>query len=627
MNPGEEIAIKIDHTLIQDSTGTMVDLQFEAIGVPRVKTELSVSFVDHNTLQNNYMNMDDHRYLQSVAQKYGLIFSRAGNGICHQVYLERFAQPGKTLLGSDSHTPNAGAVGCLAIGAGGLDVAASMAGEPYYFNMPEVIGIKLIGNLQSFVSAKDIILEVLKRLDVSGAKGYILEYFGPGVDNLSIPERATITNMGTETGATSSIFPSDEITREFLKAQGRQDSWIKLTAEQDAIFSEIISINLDELEPLIALPHSPGNVKKVSEVESLPVDQICIGSCTNSSVKDLKTAALILEDKKVHENTSLTISPGSKQVLTHLAESGHLKILLDSGARILECACGPCIGMGQAPSSEAVSLRTFNRNFKGRSGTETAQVFLVSPETAAASAIYGKITDPRKLKIRESIRIVLPKKFPINDSLIIYPSKEKESIDVIRGPNIIPLPKFSPINPMFKGKVLIKLGNNVTTDDILPGGATILPLRSNVPEISKHLFNKIDPQLCSRVIEAGGGIIIGGENYGQGSSREHAALCPRYLGVQAVIAKSFARIHESNLVNFGITPLIFSKESDYDLINDGDELNIDFLNLDKITVENLTTGQSIKVNHNLTERSLEILKIGGKLAYIKKGVTPSESCG
>jgi aconitate hydratase len=627
MNPGEEIAIKIDHTLIQDSTGTMADLQFEAIGVPRVKTELSVSFVDHNTIQSNYMNMDDHRYLQSVAQKYGLIFSRAGNGICHQVYLERFAQPGKTLLGSDSHTPKAGAVGCLAIGAGGLDVAASMAGEPYYLNMPEVIGIKLIGELQPFVSAKDIILEVLKRLDVHGAKGFILEYFGPGVDNLSIPERATITNMGTETGATSSIFPSDETTREFLKAQGRQDSWIRIASEHDAQYSEIISINLDELEPLIALPHSPGNVKKVSQVEGLPVDQICIGSCTNSSVKDLSTVALILKDKKVHENTSLTISPGSKQVLTHLAESGRLKILLDSGARILECACGPCIGMGQAPSSEAVSLRTFNRNFKGRSGTETAQVFLVSPETAAASAIYGKITDPRKLKIRESIRIALPKKFPINDSLIIYPSKEQESIDVIRGPNIVPLPKFSPLTHKYNGIVLIKLGDDVTTDDILPGGATILPLRSNVPEISRHLFNKIDPQLCSRVIEAGGGIIIGGENYGQGSSREHAALCPRYLGVQAVIAKSFARIHESNLVNFGITPLIFSKESDYDLINDGDELNIDFLNLDKITVENLTTGQSIKVNHNLTERSLEILKIGGKLAYIKKGVNPSESCG
>jgi aconitate hydratase len=616
MVPGEEIGIKIDQTLIQDSTGTMADLQFEAMGVPRVKTELSVSFIDHNILQNDFKNMDDHKYLQSVAQKYGLVFSRAGNGICHQVFLERFAQPGKTLLGSDSHTTSAGAVGCLAIGAGGLDVAASMAGEPYYFNMPEIIGVKLTGNLQSYVSAKDIILEILRQLDVHGGKGCILEYFGPGINNLSIPERSTITNMGTETGATSSIFPSDNVTRRFLIAQERQESWVKLSSEPDAYYSKIISIELDKLEPLIALPHSPGNVKKVSEIEGLPVDQVCIGSCTNSSVKDLKTAAFILKDKKVNINTSLTISPGSRQVLTYLAESGDIKSLLDSGARVLECACGPCIGMGQAPCTDAVSLRTFNRNFKGRSGTKSAQVYLVSPETAAASAIYGVVIDPRKMDV--PLGIDLPEKLPVNDSLIIYPSETNEKIDVIRGPNIVPLPGFSTLPPVVDGEVLIKVGDNITTDEILAGGAEVLPLRSNVPEISKYLFKNVDPTFYNRLIEVGGGIIVGGENYGQGSSREHAALSPRYLGVQVILAKSFARIHESNLVNFGIVPIIFDKESDYDLIKSGDSLKVDFSDFDNITIENLSTGKSINVNHNMTERGINILKAGGKLAYIKE---------
>lgn len=615
MVPGEEIGIKIDHTLIQDSTGTMADLQFEAMGVPRVKTELSVSFVDHNILQNNYRNMDDHRYLQSVAQKYGLVFSRAGNGICHQVFLERFAQPGKTLLGSDSHTTSAGAVGCLAIGAGGLDVAASMAGEPYYLNMPKINGVKLTGSLRPYVSAKDIILKILQQLDVHGARGCILEYFGPGIKNLSVPERATITNMGTETGATSSIFPSDEVTRQFLISQERQDSWVELSPGPNASYNEIISIDLDKLEPLIALPHSPGNVKKVSEVEGLQVDQVCIGSCTNSSVKDLKTVAYILEGKKVHEKTSLTTSPGSRQVLTHLSEAGDLKTLLDSGARVLECACGPCIGMGQAPCTNAVSLRTFNRNFKGRSGTESAQIYLVSPETAAASAINGAITDPRSLET--PIEISLPERLPINDSLIIYPVEASEEVDVIRGPNIVPIPDFPALPTVVQGEVLIKVGDNITTDEILAGGAEVLPLRSNIPEISKYLFKKVDPSFYTRITQAGGGIIIGGENYGQGSSREHAALSPRYLGVQAVLVKSFARIHESNLVNFGIAPLVFEKKDDYDSISVGDSLRVDLSDLDDIEVKNLSTGQTIKVCHHMTERSVSILKAGGKLAYIK----------
>ncbi len=615
MEVGQEIALKIDHTLTQDSTGTLAYLEFEAMGVPKVKTQLSLSFVDHNMLQNDFRNPDDHRYLQDVAAKYGIVFSRPGNGICHQLYLERYAQPGLTLLGSDSHTPTAGGMGMIAIGAGGLDVAAAMAGEPFYLEMPSVLGVKLTGKLAPFVSAKDVILQVLKELTVKGGVNKILEYYGDGVETLSVPERGTIANMGTETGATTSIFPSDETTKAFLSGQGRENQWRPLKADDGAQYYQTLDIDLGNVEPLIALPHSPDNVKPVSEVEGLPVDQVCIGSCTNSSLRDLKIVSALLRGKKVSENVSLTISPGSRQVLQNLAATGELEPLIQSGARILENACGPCIGVGQAPTSEGVSLRTFNRNFKGRSGTQDAKVYLVSPETAVASAITGKITDPRKLGRYPEIS--LPEKFVLSDSMFIDPAI-KPTNTVRMGPNIKQLPSFTPLSDRLTGEVLIKVGDNVSTDDILPGGTDIMALRSNIPEISNYTFCRIDQAFASRALKKKGGFIVGGENYGQGSSREHAALSPKYLGVKAVIAKSFARIHMANLVNFGILPLTFTDKNDYEGIAMGDMLDLDVKELsDQLELKNQTKGSTIKVTLNLSTLEKGLVKAGGKLAAIK----------
>jgi aconitate hydratase len=617
IKPAEQIGLTIDHTLTQDSTGTLAYLEFQAMGVPKVKAKLSLSFVDHNILQNDFRNADDHRYLQSVAAKYGIVFSRPGNGICHQVYLERFARPGYTLLGSDSHTPTAGGMGMISIGAGGLDVAAAMAGEPFYLEMPEIIGIKLTGALSPFVTAKDLILEVLRRLTVKGGVNKILEYFGPGVKTLTVPERGTITNMGTETGATTSVFPSDEVTRTFLNGEGRGDQWVPLEADADAQYSEVIEIDLSKIEPLIALPHSPDNVKTVHEVEGLPVDQVCIGSCTNSSLRDLKVVAALLKGKKISDRVSLTISPGSRQVLENLAASGELIDIIRSGARIIENACGPCIGIGQAPASGAVSLRTFNRNFKGRSGTKDAQVYLVSPETAVAAALTGAITDPRKLKNYPSI--ILPEKFLISDNMFIFPTAQTPAQEIIMGPNIKPLPTFQPLPPKLTGEVLLKVGDNISTDDILPGGSEVMSLRSNIPEISKHTFRPIDPTFAERTLQKGGGFIVGGENYGQGSSREHAALAPKYLGLKAVLVKSFARIHLANLINFGIVPLTFADKQDYDHIAQGDTLELDTSKLEKIlNVKNTTTGALIPVECDLSEIDRAMILAGGKLAAIKQ---------
>lgn len=615
MEVGQEIALRIDHTLTQDSTGTLTYLEFEAMGVPKVKTQLSLSFVDHNMLQNDFRNPDDHRYLQDVAAKYGIVFSRPGNGICHQLYLERYAQPSLTLLGSDSHTPTAGGMGMIAIGAGGLDVAAAMAGEPFYLEMPSVLGVKLTGKLAPFVSAKDVILQVLRELTVKGGVNKILEYYGDGVETLSVPERGTIANMGTETGATTSIFPSDETTKAFLSGQGRENQWHPLKADDDAQYTQTLEIDLGNVEPLIALPHSPDNVKPVSEVEGLPVDQVCIGSCTNSSLRDLKIVSALLRGKKINENVSLTISPGSRQALQNLAASGELEPIIQSGARILENACGPCIGVGQAPTSEGVSLRTFNRNFKGRSGTQDAKVYLVSPETAVAAALTGKITDPRKLG--NSPDILMPKKFSLSDNMFIYPTTKPASA-VRMGPNIKQLPSFTPLSDRLTGEVLIKVGDNVSTDDILPGGTDIMALRSNIPEISNYTFCRIDKAFAARALMKNGGFIVGGENYGQGSSREHAALAPKYLGVKAVIAKSFARIHMANLVNFGILPLTFTDKNDFENIAVGDllDLNVKELN-DQMELKNQTKGISIKVTLNLSTLEKELIKAGGKLAAIK----------
>jgi aconitate hydratase len=615
MNPGEEIGLKIDHTLTQDSTGTMAYLEFESIGIPQVKTQLSVSFVDHNMLQNDFRNADDHRYLQSVAAKYGIVFSRPGNGICHQLYLERFAQPGVTLLGSDSHTPTAGGMGMIAIGAGGLDVAAAMAGEPFYLEMPNVYGINLTGKLSPFVSAKDVILEVLRKITVKGGVNRILEYFGSGVETLSVPERGTITNMGTETGATTSIFPSDEITKEFLASQERESQWVELKADDDAKYSEVLDIDLAKVEPLIAMPHSPDNVKTVSELEGTPVDQVCIGSCTNSSLRDLKIVSALLKGKKVHENLSLTVSAGSRQVMENLAVTGELEPLIQSGARILENSCGPCIGIGQAPTTGAVSLRTFNRNFKGRSGTQDANVYLVSPETAVAAALTGKITDPRKLGTFPEITI--PKKFTLSDTMFI-PATTNPNAKVIMGPNITPLPQFHPIPPQLSGEVLLKVGDNITTDDILPGGTDIMSLRSNIPEISKYTFCRVDTNFYQRATQKQGGFIVGAENYGQGSSREHAALAPKHIGVKAVIAKSFARIHMANLINFGILPLTFATKQDYNNIDQGDILEIETAELtENLILKNKTKNTEIKINLNLSKKEKEQIKAGGKLSAIK----------
>jgi aconitate hydratase len=618
LEKGSDISIRIDRTLTQDATGTMAYLQFEAMGVPKVKTDLSVSYVDHNTLQTDYRNKDDHLYLKSIAQKYGIYFSRPGNGICHQLNLERFSHPGKTLLGSDSHTPTGGGVGMIAIGAGGLDVAAAMAGEPFTMKMPKVVNVHLTGELPNFVSAKDVILEVLRRRGVKGAVNKILEYTGPGIKTLSVPERGTITNMGTETGATSSIFPSDEITKKFLEAQGRGEDWVEILPDEDAQYDETIEINLSELVPLISLPHSPGNVKTIREVEGKKVDQVCIGSCTNSSLRDLKIVAHLLKGKKIEDNLDLTISPGSRQVVQHLIDSGEMSYLVEAGARILENTCGPCIGMGLAPNTDAISLRTFNRNFLGRCGTESADVYLVSPEAAAAAALTGKITDPRDLK--EFPEIEMPEKFMVNKNLLLAPPTEAEEVEIIRGPNIKPLPEFPPIPDKLEGETLLKVGDDITTDHIMPAGAEILPLRSNIPGISEYVFNVVDPDFPERAKEKDGGFIIGGENYGQGSSREHAAIAPKYLGVKAVIVKSFARIHLANLVNFGIVPLTFKSKGDYDKIEQGDELEIDLSTLKSgdVKLKNKTKDIEIDLTHNMGAQELEILKVGGKLPYIKK---------
>ncbi len=618
---GEEVALRIDNTLTQDATGTMAYLQFEAIGVDRVKTEKSVSFVDHNTLQADYKNADDHRYLQSVAKKFGIYFSKPGNGICHQLFLERFASPGKTLIGSDSHTPTAGGIGMLAMGAGGLDVAVAMAGGAFRIKYPSVVGIKLIGKLQDWVSAKDIILELLRRIDVKGGVGKVLEYFGPGVASLSVPDRATITNMGTETGCTTSIFPSDEVTKSFLAAQDRREQWIELSADENAKYDEIIEINLNKLEPLVALPHSPGNVKYVREVTDMKVDQVSIGSCTNSSLRDLKIVAQILKLKTIAEKVSLTISPGSRQVVDHLMESGEMRYLVQAGARILENACGPCIGMGSAPCSAGVSVRTFNRNFEGRSGTKDAGVLLVSPEVAAATALRGYLTDPRELG--EYPTIDMPEKYLINDNMIIrpLPYEEAKNTKVLYGPNIQPLPSFPPLPEVLEGEVLIKVQDNITTDHIMPAGARILPLRSNIPEISKYVFEAVDSKFYERAREKNGGFIIGGENYGQGSSREHAALAPKYLGVKAVIVKSFARIHLANLVNFGIVPLTFKTPEDYDRLDMGDTLEVvigDFNT--EIVLRNITKGFEIPLLHTLSQLDAQMLKTGGKLPWVKENL-------
>ncbi|HOV25085.1 MAG TPA: aconitate hydratase [Pseudobacteroides sp.] len=619
---GNEIAITIDNTLTQDATGTMAYLQFEAIGMDRVKTELSVSFVDHNTLQTDFKNADDHLYLQSVAKRYGLYFSKPGNGICHQLFLERFARPGKTLIGSDSHTPTAGGIGCFAMGAGGLDVAAAMAGAPFRIKFPKVVGVKLTGQLTDWVSAKDVILEVLRRIDVKGGVGKVLEYFGPGVKTLSVPDRATITNMGTETGCTTSIFPSDDVTKAFLEAQGRGDQWVEIIPSDDAQYDEIIEIDLSTLEPMIALPHSPGNVKKVREVQGVKVDQVAVGSCTNSSLRDLKMVANALKGKTVNENVSMMVSPGSRQVVEHLIDSGEMKYLVQAGIRMLENACGPCIGMGSAPCSAGVSVRTFNRNFEGRSGTKDADVYLASPEVAVAAALTGKITDPRDLG--ECPKIKMPEKFFINDNMTLKPLPQEEAmkVEIVRGPNIKPLPTFDKLPDVLEGSALLKVEDNITTDHIMPAGAKILPLRSNIPEISKHVFEAVDENFYKRAIESSGGFIIGGENYGQGSSREHAALAPKYLGIKAVIVKSFARIHLANLVNFGIVPLTFKNPADYDRIELGDKLEIAIGDLKgEVKLKNITKGFEVELSHTLSALDAEILKIGGKLPWIKESVS------
>lgn len=624
LKPGNEIAIKIDQTLTQDATGTMAYLQFEAMNIPRVRTELSLSYVDHNTLQAGFENADDHRFLQSVAAKYGIVFSRPGNGICHQVHLERFGIPGKTLLGSDSHTPTGGGIGMIAIGAGGLDVAAAMAGYPFHLPAPQIVQVRLTGKLGEWVTAKDIILELLRRLSVKGGLGKIVEYGGEGVKTLSVPERSTITNMGAELGATTSIFPSDEVTRAFLKAQGRESVWTELKADDDAVYDQVIDLDLSTLEPLIAQPHSPDNVVKVREIEGKPVDQVAIGSCTNSSLKDMLTLAALLEGKTVAPNVSLVVSPGSKQVLEMLATSGALAKIVSAGARILECACGPCIGMGQAPPSGATSLRTFNRNFLGRSGTKDANVYLVSVETAAASAINGVITDPRDLGERP--RIQIPDRFLINDNMIIKPPRDGSDVKIIRGPNIKPLPKAEPIADVIEGKVLLKVEDNITTDHIMPAGAKILPLRSNIPAISEHVFEVVDPTFAARAKQEGGGFIVGGENYGQGSSREHAALAPMYLGIKWVLAKSFARIHKANLVNFGIIPLTFANPEDYQKIDNGDVVRVEnvreSLKQNKpLVLNNTTKGIRIEARYDLSERQRETILDGGLLNHVKKAVS------
>jgi len=620
--PGKEIGIRIDQTLTQDATGTMVYLQFESMNIPRVRTELSVSYIDHNTQQSDYRNMDDHRFLQSSAARYGLYFSRPGNGICHQVHLERFGIPGKTLLGSDSHTPTGGGLGMLAIGAGGLDIAVAMAGAPFYLNSPEVVGVELTGSLAPFCSAKDIILTVLKGETVKGGVGKVYEYFGPGVASLSVPERSTITNMGAELGATTSVFPSDETTLKFLTLQNRGESWQPLAADDGCSYSRVIRLDLSKIVPMAACPHMPDNVVTVRELAGKKVDQVAIGSCTNSSVNDLGIAADILEGKTVAPGVSLGVAPGSRQVIASTLGAGIFNKLVLSGARILESACGPCIGMGFAPSSGAVSLRTFNRNFKGRSGTADAEVYLVSPETAAASALTGVITDPRDMAgvVKKDYTGFLV----IDDGMVIPPLPETEAagVEILRGPNIQPCPVARALEETISGEVIIKTGDNITTDHIMPAGSKILPLRSNIPEISKHVFSALDPAFHNKALAAGSGFIVGGENYGQGSSREHAAIAPMYLGIRAVLTRSFARIHKANLVNFGIIPLTFADPADYDRLDPADRLELTGIltSLEAgtpILVKNLTRGTEFRVNHSLAPREIEVLKAGGTLNHAR----------
>ena len=623
MTVGSEIGLKIDQTLTQDATGTMAYLEFEAMGIDRVKTELSVAYIDHNTLQTGFENADDHRFIQSVAKKRGLRFSRPGNGICHQVHLERFGIPGKTLIGSDSHTPTGGGIGMLAMGAGGLDVAVAMGGGAYYITMPKMVRVNLTGKLQPWVAAKDIILKVLQIMTVKGGVGKIVEYGGEGVKTLSVPERATITNMGAELGATTSVFPSDDITRAFLKAQGREKDWVELSADDDAVYDEVIDIDLNELVPLAAMPHMPDNVKSCREIGKIHIDQVCIGSCTNSSLMDMLKVAAILKGKTVCPSVSLSIAPGSKQVLNMLALCGALSDMIDAGARILESACGPCIGMGQSPNSKGVSLRTFNRNFEGRSGTADAGIYLVSPEVAAASALTGVLTDPRELG--EMPEIEMPDEFIINDNMIAMPAsvEDADSVEVMYGPNIKPFPKTEAMPEDITAKAVLKVGDNITTDHIMPAGAKILPYRSNIPYLSNFCFKQCDEKFAEHCKAAGKGIIIGGANYGQGSSREHAALVPLYLGIKAVITKSFARIHCANLVNAGIIPFTFANEADYDKISVNDELYLEGIresiaNGTDVTLKNLTTGESYKLDYQLSERQRDILLAGGLLDYTRE---------
>ena len=619
---GKEIGLKIDQTLTQDATGTMAYLQFEAMGIDRVKTELSVAYIDHNTLQAGFENADDHRYIQTVTKKHGIRFSRPGNGICHQVHLERFSKPGKTLIGSDSHTPTAGGIGMLGMGAGGLDVAVAMGGGTYYITMPKMIKVNLVGKLLGYVGAKDVILEVLRLLGVKGGVGAIVEYAGEGVKTLSVPQRATITNMGAELGATTSIFPSDEITYAFLKAEGRAEDYVPLSSDADAVYDAEYTVDLSKLSPLAACPHSPDNVKPVSELQGMPISQVCIGSCTNSSMQDMLTVAAMLKGKTVHPNVSLSISPGSKQVYSMLAECGALADLINAGARILECACGPCIGMGFSPKSAGVSLRTFNRNFLARSGTADAQVYLVSPETAAASAVAGVFTDPTSLGVAPQIS--MPETFVVNDNLIELPATESEMDDVVveRGPNIKPIPVGKAPEDNLSAELILKVGDDITTDHIMPAGTKVLPYRSNVPKLSEFCFTVCDKDFPERAKKKGGGVILGGSNYGQGSSREHAALVPLYLGIKAVVAKSFARIHVANLINFGIVPMTLENPNDYEKFAEGDALEIkDF----KKAVEgenfavlvNKTTGATAKLCLTLTERQRAMLLAGGCLNYTK----------
>ncbi|WP_303211257.1 aconitate hydratase [uncultured Clostridium sp.] len=620
LRKGSSIGIKINQTLTQDSTGTMAYLQLEAMGIDKVKTKRSVAFVDHNMLQQGFENADDHEFIKTVASKHGVYFSKPGNGVCHQVFLERFAVPGETLIGSDSHTPTAGAVGMLAMGAGGLDVALAMAGGAYYINVPKVCKVNIIGSFKPMVTGKDVVLEVLRRLTVKGGVSRIFEYGGEGIKNLSVPQRATITNMGAELGATTSIFPSDERTLEFFKAQGREEDWFEFKADEDAVYDEEITIDLNTLEPLAAMPHSPDNVKKVSEIGKIKVDQVAIGSCTNSSYEDLMKVAKILKGKKVHPDVSLVIAPGSRQVMEMIARNGALADIISSGARILENGCGPCIGMGQAPGTNGVSLRTFNRNFYGRSGTLSAKVYLVSPETAAVSAIKGVLTDPRELET--DLCINMPERFIVDDSMILKPAEDGTKVEVKRGPNIKPFPINKELGEKIEGKILIKVEDNITTDHIMPSNSKLLPFRSNIPYLSQFCFNTIDTEFPKRAKNLGGGFIIAGENYGQGSSREHAALAPLYLGVRGVIAKSFARIHKANLINNGIVPLEFKNEADYNEVDPLDELVIDnikeALTKGSVKVKNISKNSEFEVLIDLTEKEIQVIKAGGRLNYVKK---------